>query len=153
MESIEHHRLKQIALRWLQRNGCVAFACEVTWSFLGIIDAAGIKRGGDVYLVEAKVSTSDLKADSKRRKSWKMSVWKSYDFMYYIISDVVDASLIDDWIGILDQHGRVQRKAKRQSRSGTRDTYKDLCTIASACSWRAYGHVIREEKEQLEFCV
>jgi len=155
MESVDHHRLKQVALRWLQNTGCVAFCCELSWGWVGIVDAAGIKASGDVYIVEAKISNSDLKADYKRRKAYKIRASRRIDFVYYILADGVDRTLLQDpSIGILNQYGRVLRNAKRRQRQKTLEVKcADFERFARSLSWRAYKHVIREEKEQLEFCI
>lgn len=151
-ESREHHQLKQVALRWVQNTGCVAFAYEVRFLF-GIVDVAGIKRSGDIYIVEAKTTTADMRNDAKRRKLWKMENFRNeVDFIYYIVSDGVDTSLLDTSIGILDETGRNRRNAKRRQRTRTPKTHFDnFYKFAKVCSWRAYGHVIRGEKEQFEF--
>lgn len=152
-ESYLHHKLKQVGLRWVRSVGCVAFACEVRWGWMGIADVIGVKENGDVYLVEAKASTSDLRSDAKAgKKLYKLQNSKDIDFVYYIITTGVNTDVLPIWIGLLDEHGRVQRRAKRLDRSRTPAIR--LChmgRIARACSWRAYGHVIRHEQEQPEF--
>lgn len=158
MESREHRLLKQVALRWLQQTGCVAFACEVSFDFIGIVDAAGIKSCGDVYVVEAKISQRDFDGDFRRKarrldkhSRFRLST-KAFDFLYYVVADGIDTSKLDTSIGILDATGRVQRRCKRRDRLKTPEgKCKDFCRFASACSWRAYGHVIRHEQQQLEF--
>ena len=153
MESTKHKILKQVALRWVQKNGCVAFACEVMWGFVGIADVVGIKANGDVYLVEAKVSNSDMRSDAKR-KFWKLETSNRIDFVYYIIADFVSIGELPLFIGVLDGNGRVSRKAQRRQRGKTlTEKAEDFERIARACSWRAYGYVIRHEKEQLEFAL
>lgn len=156
-ESYKHKQLKQVALRWLQGTGCVAFACEISFPFM-IVDACGVKSNGDVYVVESKISNSDFKSDFKPHGFNQMSkiqhfeMGRSIDFIYYIVGDNVDISMLPRFIGLLDESGRVKRNARRQLRVKTDKTKLDTFTkIAKACSWRAYGHVIRHEQEQLEF--
>lgn len=158
-----HKMLKQVALRWVQRTGCVAFACEVSYALIGIVDVAGIKDNGDVYIVEAKASNSDMRSDARRRpmryyprekesKLDRIERSQYVDFVYYIISDGVDVDCLPSFIGILDQSGRVRRNAKRRNRPrGSEVKFRDFSRFARACSWRAYGHVINHEQEQTEF--
>lgn len=152
MESKKHKQLKQVALRWLQRTGCVVFATEVSFGFLGIVDVAGLKSSGDVYIVEAKTTTADLRNDGRRRKNWKLMNTRDVDFIYYIVSDDVNTSSLDDGIGILDENGRVVKKAKRRHTNKNYTTKeRNAMRFAKSLSWRMYGHVIRQEKEQIEF--
>jgi len=152
MESRKHRQLKQIALRWVQNTGCIAFACEVSFGYIGIADVAGIKKNGDIYIVEAKISNADMKSDIKRRKFWKLeNVSAPIDFVYYIVADGVDTSVLDTSIGILDENGRKQRNARRRDRKRPADLTKDFEKFARTCSWRAYGRIINGQKEQLEF--
>jgi hypothetical protein len=162
-ESIKHKQLKQIALRWIQQTGCVAFACEVSLHPLGTVDVYGVKAKGDVYIVEAKAFQSDLNADLRPKirygfrdlsKMDRIEITRTVDFIYYIISDGLDISNLPEFIGILSESGRIRRNAKRRPRQQTDKTKMDaFVKVAKACSWRAYGHVIRHEQEQLEFSI
>jgi len=159
MESTKHKLLKQVAIRWLQGTGCVAWATEVRWYFCGIPDAMGIKAKGDVYVVEAKDTTADLRSDFKPKgyaitmtKSWKLQQTRDVDFVYYIVSDGVDTARLPAWIGILDENGRVRRNAKRRGDSRTaKNKAANFELIARKLSWRTYGYVIRGEQKQEEF--
>jgi len=170
MENHKHKLLKQVALRWVQKTGCVVFATEVQWHFCGIPDAVGMKADGGVYIVEAKDTTSDLRSDFKPRgwrgvkpyvmedglvigsKLWKFKISYDYDFLYYIVSDCVDTSMLPKWVGIIDERGRVRRNAKRRQKSRTeKNRTKNFETMARKLSWKAFGHVIRGEQEQPEF--
>lgn len=152
MENHKHKLLKQVALRWVQQTGCVVFACEVRWRFCGIVDVLGIKASGDVYIVEAKDSQADLMSDYKRGKLWKLEQSAGFDFLYYIVSDCVDAVSLPTWIGIIDENGRIRRKAARRKLSKTHiKKEKNFEKMARCLSWRAYGKVIRHEQEQPEF--
>lgn len=158
MESVAHKILKQVGLRWIQGVGCVAFACEMGYGFIGIVDVAGIKSNGDVYIVEAKASSSDMQSDMKDKgrrspKIYRIQNSTGVDFVYYIIADaVVIPDGFPSFIGIIDESGRVQKRATRRARPHTSQlTAEDFGRFARVCSWRAYGHVIRHEREQLEF--
>jgi len=124
-ESKTHQILKQVALRWVQRTGCVVFACEVNWGFVGTVDVAEL---------------------------WKLVNSQRLDFVYYIIADRVDTDDLPPIFGILDENGRIVRKARRRQRVQTLGArLADFERFARVCSWRAYGHVIRQEQEQMEF--
>jgi len=161
MENHKHKLLKQVALRWVRSVGCICFACEVRWYFCGIPDVVGIKANGDVYIVEAKDSHADLATDfyltftpkgRKRTKGMKLESSRDVDFVYYILSDWVDSRVLPEWIGIIDEHGRVQRRAKRREISRTRQNKaKNFDVMARKLSWLHYGWVIRGEQEQKEF--
>lgn len=153
MESRKHKLLKQVGLRWIQSTGCVAFACEVRWGFCGIVDACGVKANGDVYIVEAKASTADLRSDVNGRKIYRIQQSRDVDFVYYIVANHVDFSILPTWVGILNQHGIVRRKAQRRKQANTITKAAAFEKLARALSWRAYGHVIRHEQEQLEFSI
>ena len=161
-EGRAHKTLKQVALRWVRGVGCVAFACEISWGQIGIVDVAGIKDNGDVYVIEAKASNSDMRSDAKphriryyRKMESKLDrIERScrIDFVYYIVADGVDTDCLPTFIGILDQNGRVRRNAKRRDQPhGDAQKLRDFSKFARACSWRAYGHVINHEQEQTEF--
>lgn len=159
-ESLAHKTLKQVALRWVQRTGCVAFACEIGWAMIGIADVAGIKANGDVYIVEAKISNSDMRSDMKntRRnvsKIYRITNSRSVDFVYYIVADDVKIpDMFPAFIGLLDSTGRIKRNAKRRQRAHKDQAMlNDFGRFARKCSWRAYGHVLRHEQEQLEFSI
>lgn len=159
-EGIKHKLLKQVGLRWIQGVGCVAFACEMRYDFIGIVDVAGIKANGDVYIVEAKASSSDMRSDMKDKgrrspKIYRIQNCSVVDFVYYIVADTVTVpDHFPDFIGIIDESGRVQKRATRRVRPRTSQlTAEDLGRFARVCSWRAYGHVIRHEQEQLEFSI
>jgi len=111
-----------------------------------------MKANGDVYIVEAKASNSDMKSDDKRGKLWKLVNSQRLDFVYYIIADRVDTDDLPPIFGILDENGRIVRKARRRQRVQTLGArLADFERFARVCSWRAYGHVIRQEQEQMEF--
>jgi hypothetical protein len=160
-ESSKHKLLKHTALRWLQKTGCVAFACEMSYATIGIVDASGIKTNGDVYIVEAKASNRDMRSDTRprpmryypRKKESKIDrIRRSphVDFVYYIVADGVDTAL-PPFIGIIDESGRVRRKAKRRNRRRGSDVkFRDFSKFARACSWKAYGDVIHGETIDLE---
>ena len=156
MESIKHKLLKQVALRWIQSVGCTVFATEIMWYSCGIPDAIGMKPTGDVYLVEAKDTTADLRADAKGKKRHlsklcRLEQSRDIDFVYYIVSDRVDTNLLPKWVGVIDESGRVKRRAKRhESRTSSRKE-QNYHTLAARLSWVAYGNVIRHEQEQPEF--
>jgi hypothetical protein len=163
-ESHKHKLLKQIGMRWLQGTGCVAFAFEVSFYGIGIVDVMGLKETGDVYVVEAKTSRSDLANDfheyayaygfkhSKLSKIGKYESSSQVDFVYYIVADGVDTSQLPAFIGILTEAGVVARRAKRRLRAKTEKKKLDsFIKIAKALSWRKYGYVINHEQEQLEF--
>lgn len=164
-ESIEHKKLKQVAMRWLQKTGCVAWAFEVSFSHIGIVDVMGLKKDGNIYIVEAKRSNSDLKNDFKeygRRYRLKYSrpskidnfrITKQIDFLYYICADCVDTSALPAFIGILSESGNIKRRATRlrPNIKSDKDKYAAFMKIAKALSWRKYKHVIYGGKEQLEF--
>ena len=159
-ESKTHKTLKQIALRWVQSVGCVAFACEMSFAYIGIVDVAGIKANGDIYIVEAKAFNSDMRSDMKfaRRRPPKIDRIQNssaIDFVYYIVADAVEIpDGFPDFIGVLDESGRVRKRAIRRARPRTAQrTAHDFGRFARVCSWRAYGHVIRHEQEQLEFSI
>ena len=161
MENHKHKLLKQVALRWVRSVGCICFACEVRWYFCGIPDVVGIKANGDVYIVEAKDSHADLATDfyltftpkgRKRTKGMKLESSRDVDFVYYILSDWVDSRVLPEWIGIIDEHGRVQRRAKRREISRTgQNRAKNFEAMARKLSWLHYGWVLNGEQEQKEF--
>lgn len=165
-ESKKHRILKHIAMRWLQGTGCVAWAFEVSFPFIGIVDVMGLKESGDVYIVEAKVSRSDLRSDmreyaygyggkySKLSKLGKYEASSKVDFIYYIVADGIDTSVLPTFVGLLDESGRVKRRAQRR-RTGHSDGDKlaSFVKISKALAWRKYGHVIKHEVEQLEYCL
>lgn len=157
-EGRTHKILKQVALRWVQQTGCVAFVCEMSIGYIGIVDVAGIKANGDVYIVEAKASNADMRSDMKdshRRASkiYRITHSSMVDFVYYILADAVNTpGGLPDFIGILDQNGRVRRKAKRRERlHNAQIKFDDFNRFARTASWRAYGSVINGESEQMEF--
>ena len=153
MESREHKMLKQVALRWVRKTGCCVFTCEISWAKIGIVDVAGVKENGDVYIVEAKASNADMRADVKRNKIYKFLSSRSIDFVYYIVEDGVKTDGLPATIGILDSCGRVCRRAQRNRESGhsIESRLATFSKFARALSWRAYGHVINHEQEQREF--
>ena len=152
MEGKTHKQLKQVALRWVQGVGCVVFACEVSWGWIGVVDVLGIKANGDVYMLEAKASNADMRSDLKRGKLYKIENTRNVDFVYYIVADKVSVSGLPEFIGIIDQYGRVKRRAVRRDRnSDMKQRLDEMGRMARACSWRAYGHIIKGEKEQIEF--
>jgi hypothetical protein len=117
-----------------------------------IVDVAGLKSNGDLYVVEAKATTSDMKRDLKSKKHARLVSTQQVDFIYYIIADGVDFDGLDTSIGIIDEYGRVVRRAKRKHTSKTdRMRRNEAMIFAKALSWRTYGHVIRREKQQYEF--
>jgi hypothetical protein len=166
-ESHKHKLLKQVAMRWLQSTGCVAFAFEVSFYSIGIVDVMGLKECGDTYIVEAKASYGDLKNDmrehgyryryggkySKLSKVDKIERSTQMDFVYYIVADGIDISELPVFIGILNEAGAVKRRAKRrrQEAKNDRDKLASFVKIAKALSWRKYGYVINHEQEQVEF--
>ena len=157
-EGRTHKILKQVALRWVQKTGCVAFVCEMSIDYIRTCDVAGIKANGDVYIVEAKASTADMRSDTKDSRRNVSKVYRLLhstliDFAYYIIADgVVIPDDFPDFIGILDQNGRVRRKAKRRERvHNERVKFDDFSRFARTASWRAYRSVIAGECEQHEF--
>lgn len=156
-ESHKHKLLKQVGMRWAQSVGCVAFAFEVSYSFIGIVDVMGVKTNGDVYVIEAKISASDFRSDFKEKryrmpKIERFEKSSKVDFVYYIVADGIDTGCLPAFIGILNEHGRVIRRAKRRDRVRTDKTKLDsFLLIAKALSWRKYGYVILHEQEQLEF--
>ncbi len=157
-EGRTHKILKQVGLRWIQKTGCVAFVCEMSIGFIGIVDVAGIKKNGDVYIIEAKASTSDMLSDTKdsRRniaKTYRITHSSMVDFVYYILSDEVKIpDDFPDFIGILDQNGRVRHKPKRRDRvHNAQIKFDDFSRFARTASWRAYGKVVFHEQEQTEF--
>lgn len=151
-EGRKHHVLKQVALRWVQSTGCVAFGCEINWGWIGIVDVVGMKTNGDVYIIEAKASSADMRADTKRGKLYRLENSTRIDFVYYCVADGVKTDHLPGFIGVLDEHGRVRRKAKRRSRPHNIETRLDnFSRMARALSWRAYGRVINGEQEQQEF--
>lgn len=159
-ESRKHKILKQTALRWMQGRGCVAFACEISMSIIGIVDVYGVKSCGDIYVAEAKASRADLKNDFIPHgihglpKITRFEYNHAYDFVYYILGHGIDYSELPGFIGILSESGGVLRRASRRPRVHTDAQYlQSFVKIAKACSWRAYGHVIRGESEQLEFAL
>ena len=157
MENHKHKLLKQVGLRWVRSVGCVVFACEVRWYFCGIPDVVGIKGNGDVYIVEAKDTSADLRSDftplgRRMPKGYKLEVSKDIDFVYYILTDGVDASVLPEWIGIIDENGRVQRRAKRKGISSTgQKKSENFEVMARKLSWLHYGWVLNGEQEQKEF--
>jgi len=164
-ESHKHLLLKQVAMRWLQSTGCVAWVFEVSFYDIGIVDVCGLKKGGDVYVVEAKISNSDLKNDfkgtgrrhgfkySKLSKIYKYEVSKQVDFIYYITADGVDTSDLPTFIGLLDESGRIKRRAgrRRPKEKSDKEVMQSFRRVAKALSWRKYKHVINHEQEQIEF--
>ena len=157
-EGRTHKVLKQVALRWVRQTGCVAFVCEMSIGHIGIVDVAGIKTNGSVYIVEAKASSTDMRSDMKdsRRnvsKIYRITHSNMVDFVYYIVADEVKIpDDFPDFIGILDQNGRVRRNAKRRERTHNAQVeLKDFNRFARTASWRAYGSVINGEAEQREF--
>ena len=159
MENHKHKLLKQVALRWVQSTGCVVFVCEVCWYWCGIPDVLGIKKNGDVYIVEAKDTTADLRSDFKIKeyhrglqKGQRLEYSRDVDFVYYIVSDGVDTAIVPTWIGLIDESGRVRRNAKRRQVSRTHSNKnKNFERVARRLSWIHYGWVIRGEQEQTEF--
>ena len=158
MEGRVHKQLKQVALRWVQSTGCVAFCCEMRWDWIGIVDVAGIKTSGDIYIIEAKASNADMRSDVRSQrfripKIERIEASSKVDFIYYIVADGVDTSELPPFIGLRDINGRVRRNARRRNRppSNTEDKLEMFSKFARACSWRAYGNVIRGEQEQMEF--
>lgn len=157
-ESHKHRLLKQVALRWVRGVGCCAFACEVSFVYIGVVDVMGLKERGDVYVIEAKISNADFRNDFKPRgiyelpKVERFGLSRQIDFVYYIVAHDVDTAELPEFIGILNEAGVVKRRAKRQNRDQTGRTLLDsFVKIAKALSWRKYGHVINHEQEQMEF--
>jgi len=151
-ESHKHLLLKQVAMRWLQSTGCVAWVFEVSFYDIGIVDVCGLKKGGDTYVIEAKVSTSDLRNDFKS-KIYKYERSKQIDFIYYIVADGVDTSNLPMFIGLLNESGKVTRKASRRrpKQKSDKEVMQSFRRVAKALSWRKYKHVINHEQEQIEF--
>ncbi len=164
-ESRKHRLLKQVALRWLQGAGCCAFACEVRYDFIGIVDVMGLKQNGDVYVIEAKASSGDMRRDAREYAGYggkysrlskldKYQTSRKVDFIYYIVADGVNTVELPTFIGVLSEAGVVVRRAKRRVRAKTEKARLDsFIKIAKALSWRKYGHVINHEQEQLEFSI
>jgi len=136
---------------------------EVSYS-VGIVDVVGVKANGDVYVVEAKASQSDLHNDMRTRgyeygyrynKDSKLQKYESsrqFDFIYYIVADGVGITDIPTFIGVLSEDGTVKRRAVRRDRAHTDKTLvATFLKIAKALSWRKYGYVINHEQEQIEF--
>lgn len=157
-EGRKHRILKQVAMRWVQGTGCVAWAFEVSMLFVGIVDVYGIKANGDVYIVEAKASQADFKNDlvphgfNHLSKTARLEHSTRFDFVYYIVADGVDPTGLPAFVGLLNEMGRVKRNASRRPRAHNLESRLDsFSKIARACSWRAYGHIIRGESEQMNF--
>lgn len=167
----KHDELCNTAIVWLHARGCQAFAQEVvTWN--GIADALGIK-GDDVYYIEAKASRADLICKKQRgidawiQRSKQVEAmgdnprahWfrNDVDFFYFIIADGVkfEDTLYPDW-GIINEHGAVIRRAKRQKKFAGIGVEKLLRAIAHALVYKVYGrlylpqpHVVRMPDGQL----
>ena len=117
-EGRTHKMLKQVGLRWVRQTGCVAFVCEMSLGNIGIVDVAGIKTNGYVYIIEAKASTADMRSDmkdSRRRvsKTYRITHSTMADFVYYIIADEVKIPEgFPAFIGILDQNAVCNEKRR-----------------------------------------
>jgi len=146
-EGEEHKNLKNQAIRWLYKNGCIAFAQEFLFDDLGVADVCGIKRNGDAYWIEAKASQEDFNSRSekaKRRRFRERQEEFSYvvDFIYYIIADGLSTEDLPDFIGIMDKSGKVIRRAKRLTNTKSEDELERFIKFAHICSLRAYKDVL-----------
>lgn len=151
--SDKHKQLTRTALWWLYERGCSCFAEEVP-TRNGIADALGvITRAGEqrVYYIEAKQSRSDLIC-KKQKGCYEQSLFGevkySYaypvpqlhdvDYYYLIVADgvKVEPELYPEW-GVLDERGKVLRRAKRMRKAD--GIAQHVEAIAHALVYRHYG--------------
>lgn len=151
-KSAKHKELQKTAITWLYERGCSVFAEEVP-TRNGIADALGIRtRSGDeaVYYIEAKQSRSDLVCLKQRAVYLRSVASKAIfgeglvmedtgiDFYYLIVSDnvIVEPSLYPEW-GVIDERGKVIRKAKRMKREN--HLQEQLQAIAHVLVYKVFG--------------
>ncbi len=159
----KHKELQQTAIRWLYKRGCNVFAEEVpTWN--GIADALGVKTDATdtVYYIEAKASRSDLLGKKQKfcckrvDEVFKQGIYRdkkcfdyfkgmvkyeypnNIDFFYFIIADgiTIDQNLYPLW-GVIDERGKVIRKAKRMSKKENSSNL--IINIAHILVYKVFG--------------
>ena len=98
-----HRQLCERATAWLKRQGFACVLCEPTSIYCAERpDALGVKSG-DVYIIEAKTSIADFKADAK--KPWRKTGYMLGDYFYYIFPEDVYGELVRTPWGVRYEYG------------------------------------------------
>lgn len=142
-ESEAHANLKRQALIWLNQVGCYLFSCEVTLPNMGIADAVGVKRNGDIYVVEAKVSQADLVCQKQQNHTEALFHMDKLpaDFFYLILADkLVPPEHYHQW-GVV-RHFRVVVRAPRQTRVDAEAKKRTAENVARSLCMKVYGRLI-----------
>lgn len=145
-KKITHKQLQDMAIYWLYDRGCYVFAQEVPFGG-EFVDAIGIKYKEyqkldfDIYTIEAKASRSDLVCEKQKHCYWRSIKRPHTDFYYLIVADGVDveALLYPLW-GVMNEHGKIIRRAKRLKPENKEQLHKGLMReLAHVLVYKVFG--------------